>query len=466
MEKYLDTIELTDPIKFTGKVIGVKGLLIESAGPVAVIGELCKIYIPRYQKYIFAEVVGLQNKIVQLMTFEATDGLEIGCPVIASGEMLSVPVSEKLLGRVLDCRGKPIDGKGDISSAIRYSAQGSAPNALERKRITKRMVTGIKAIDALLPVGKGQRIGIFAGSGVGKSTLLGMIARNTLADINVIALIGERGREVREFIENDLGKEGLERSVIIVSTSDNLPLARLKGAYVAMSVAEYFRDQGADVMLLFDSVTRFARAQREIGLSIGEPPTTRGYTPSVFDTLPKLLERAGTSEKGSITGFFTILVDGDDMDEPISDAVRGILDGHFVLTRKLAERYQYPAIDVLKSITRLVTSVTGPQTQKAIGIVRRYMAVYEEAEDMIAIGAYVKGSNPEIDTAIEKRPKILALLQQQITEKIPFGETIKALGSLAGIEIPHSELEQFMDQTTAFDTAKMLERRDKGKTDL
>jgi len=327
------------------------------------------------------------------------------------------------------------------------------------------MVTGIKAIDALLPVGKGQRVGIFAGSGVGKSTLLGMIARNTLADINVIALIGERGREVREFIENDLGAEGLARSVIIVSTSDNLPLARLRGAYVAMSVAEYFRDQGADVMLLFDSVTRFARAQREIGLSIGEPPTTRGYTPSVFDTLPKLLERAGTSQKGSITGFFTILVDGDDMDEPISDTVRGILDGHFVLSRKLAERYQYPAIDVLKSISRLVTSVAGAQTQKAIGVIRKYLAVYEEAEDMIAIGAYVKGSNPEIDSAIEKRPTILALLQQSITEKVPFGETIRTLGTIAGIDIPHSELDQFMD-VSSFDTAKLLERRDRGKMDI
>lgn len=465
MEKYLDAVELTDPIKFTGRVIGVKGLLIESLGPVAVIGELCKIFIPRYEKFIFAEVVGLHDKIVQLMTFEATDGLEIGCPVIASGESLTVPVSEKLLGRVLDCLGKPIDGKGDISSSMRYQVQSTAPHALERKRITKRMVTGIKAIDALLPVGKGQRVGIFAGSGVGKSTLLGMIARNTLADINVIALIGERGREVREFIENDIGAEGLERSVIIVSTSDNLPLARLRGAYVAMSVAEYFRDQGADVMLLFDSVTRFARAQREIGLSIGEPPTTRGYTPSVFDTLPKLLERAGTSSKGSITGFFTILVDGDDMDEPISDAVRGILDGHFVLSRKLAERYQYPAIDVLKSISRLVTSVAGPQTQRAIGIIRKYLAVYEEAEDMIAIGAYVKGSNPEIDSAIEKRPAILALLQQSITEKIPFGETMRTLGTIAGIDIPHSELDQFMDVPN-FDTAKLLERRDRGKFDI
>ena len=464
MEKYLDAVELTDPIKFTGRVTAVKGLLIESLGPIAVIGELCKIFIPRYEKFIFAEVVGLHEKIVQLMTFEATDGLEIGCPVIASGESLTVPVSDKLLGRILDCLGKPIDGKGDISSSIRYNIQNTAPNALERKRITKRMITGIKAIDALLPVGKGQRVGIFAGSGVGKSTLLGMIARNTKADINVIALIGERGREVREFIENDLGAKGLERSVIIVSTSDNLPLARLRGAYVALSVAEYFRDQGADVMLLFDSVTRFARAQREIGLSIGEPPTTRGYTPSVFDTLPKLLERAGTASRGSITGFFTILVDGDDMDEPISDAVRGILDGHFVLSRKLAERYHYPAIDVLKSISRLVTSIAGPQTQKAIGVIRRYLAVYEEAEDMIAIGAYVKGSNMEIDNAIEKRSTILALLQQSITEKISFSETMHALGTIAGIDIPHSELDQFMD-VSGFDTAKLLERRDRGKFD-
>ena len=340
--KYLDAVQRADPIKYTGRVVRVQGLLVESRGPQAVVGELCQILIPRLDKVAWAEVAGLRGDTVQLMVYSALDGIEIGCVVIATGEMLQVPVSDKLLGRTLDSMGRPADGKGEISSPVFYPAVAVPPDALTRRRIKTRIATGVRAFDGLLPLGRGQRIGIFAGSGVGKSTLLGMIARNTNADINVIALIGERGREVREFLENDLGEEGLARSVIIVSTSDTPPLARLRGAYVATAVAEYFRDQGKDVMLLFDSVTRFARAQREIGLAIGEPPATRGYTPSVFDSLPKLLERSGTSDKGSITGVYTILVDGDDMDEPIADTVRGILDGHVVLTRRLAERYHYP----------------------------------------------------------------------------------------------------------------------------
>jgi flagellum-specific ATP synthase len=438
--KYLDAVERADPIKYTGRVVRVQGLLVESRGPQAVVGELCQILIPRLDKVAWAEVAGLRGDTVQLMAYSSLDGIEIGCVVIATGDMLQVPVSGKLLGRTLDSMGRPADGKGEISSPAFYPAVAVPPDALTRRRIKARIATGVRAFDGLLPLGRGQRIGIFAGSGVGKSTLLGMIARNTNADVNVIALIGERGREVREFLENDLGEEGLARSVIIVSTSDTPPLARLRGAYVATAVAEYFRDQGKDVMLLFDSVTRFARAQREIGLAIGEPPATRGYTPSVFDSLPKLLERSGTSDKGSITGVYTILVDGDDMDEPIADTVRGILDGHVVLTRRLAERYHYPAIDILKSISRLSQAVTGPVTQKAMGILRRLIATYEESEDMINIGAYVKGSNPAIDEAISKRQAIEEFLIQAIDEQSTTVETLRRLGDIAGLAIPAAEI--------------------------
>jgi flagellum-specific ATP synthase len=443
MAKYLTAVERTDPIKYVGRVTKVLGLLVESRGPQAVIGEVCQILVPRMGKAAYAEVVGLREDSVQLMAYEGLEGIEVGCQVIATGELLQVPVSERLLGRVLDCMGRPADGKGDVASDTFYPAVARPPDALLRKRITRRVVTGVRSIDGLTPLGRGQRIGIFAGSGVGKSTLLGMIARNTDADVNVIALIGERGREVREFIENDLGEEGLKRSVVIVSTSDTSPLARLRGAYVASAVAEYFRDSGKDVMLLFDSVTRFARAQREIGLAIGEPPATRGYTPSVFDSMPKLLERSGTSEKGSITGVYTILVDADDMDEPIADTVRGILDGHIVLSRRLAQRYQYPAVDALKSVSRLVGAVTGPVTQKVMGYVRKSMAVYEENEDMITIGAYVKGSNPGVDEAIAKHDGIQEFLAQGIEEKAPIAETLKRLSSIAGMQIPPQEISAY-----------------------
>ncbi len=446
--KYLDAVEAADPIKYTGRVVKVQGLLVESRGPQAVVGELCQILIPRLGKTAWAEVAGLHGETVQLMSYSPLDGIEVGCTVIATGELLKVPVSKKLLGRTLDAMGRPIDGKGDIASPEQYPAVAAPPDALGRKRIKTRMVTGVRSIDGLIPVGRGQRLGIFAGSGVGKSTLLGMMARNTNADVNVIALIGERGREVRDFVENDLGEEGLKRSVVIVSTSDTPPLARLRGAYVATAVAEYFRDQGLDVLLLFDSVTRFARAQREIGLAIGEPPATRGYTPSVFDSMPKLLERSGSSDKGSITGIYTILVDGDDMDEPVADTVRGILDGHVVLSRKLAERYQYPAVDVLKSVSRLTQAVTGPVTQKAMGAVRKLMAAYEESEDMIAIGAYVKGTNAAIDEAIAKRPAIEAFLNQGVPEKAPISETLKRVGDIAGLSIPAAEISAFAAQAS------------------
>ena len=430
-EKYSAVLEKTDPIKYTGHVERVVGLLIESQGPQAVVGELCQILIPKGKGVIWAEVVGLRGSKVNLMPYESMEGIEVGCLVIAMGEQLSIPVSSDMTGRVLDSMGRTMDDKGSIIPEAWYGINNSPPDVLKRKKIDERVVTGIRAIDGLLPVGKGQRLGIFSGSGVGKSTLLGMIARNTTADVNVIALIGERGREVREFIENDLGPEGLKRSVVVVSSSNTPPISRLRGAYVATAVAEYFRDQGKDVMLLFDSVTRFARAQREIGLAVGEPPATRGFTPSVFSTLPKLLERCGTSEKGTITGFYTILVEGDDMDEPVSDNVRGILDGHIILSRKLSQAYHYPAVDVLSSISRLGVKVSTEEEKKAAGEVRRLLAVYSEAEDLINTGVYVKGSNKSIDEAVEKIEPIREFLRQGITERAELESTLKMVADLA-----------------------------------
>jgi len=438
--KYIQTVKNTQTILYTGKVSCVRGLLVESHGPQAVIGEICSIMVPSRNDVIQAEVVGLNNKTVQLMVYGDTKGIEIGSEVIASGHVLQVGVGSELLGRVLDATGKAYDKKGEINAETFYPALASPPDPLDRKQITQRIITGVRSIDSLLAVGKGQRLGIFAGSGVGKSTLLSMIARNTNADINVIALIGERGREVLDFIERDLGEEGLKRSVVIAATSDQSPLARLRGAYTATAVAEYFRDQGKDVMLMFDSVTRFARAQREIGLATGEPPAQRGYTPSVFETLPKLLERSGTSNKGSITGFYTVLVDGDDMDEPISDTVRGILDGHVVLSRQLAQAYHFPAVDILQSISRLANRVSGVETKKAVTVIRRLMAVYAENEDLITVGAYQTGSNEHIDAAIEAHEKIEEFLIQNENEPSKIDETLTQLGSLAGVAIPEEEL--------------------------
>ena len=437
--KYLNSALNTDPIKCVGRVSKVQGLLIESRGPQAIIGEICRLIAPKGRGQIRAEVVGLKDEIVQLMAYDETDGIEVGDKVIALGSRLEVPVSEKLLGRVLDALGNPADDKGEIASSCMYPALANAPDPLKRKRVTERITTGIRAIDGLLAVGKGQRLGIFSGSGVGKSTLLGMIARNASADVNVIALIGERGREVNDFIENDLGKEGLKKSVLVVTPSNSPPLARLRGAYVATAVAEYFRDQGNDVMLLFDSVTRFARAIREIGLASGEPPAQRGYPPSMFDSMPKLLERSGTSDKGSITGFYTILVDGDDMDEPVADTVRGILDGHIVLSRDLAQAYHYPAIDVLQSISRLAPVVSGRTANKAAGALRRSMAAYARAEDLINVGAYHNGSNPEIDEAIAKHSSIEDFLIQDVDDRSPLEETLYAMSQITGVEIPQEE---------------------------
>jgi flagellum-specific ATP synthase len=438
-EKYLETTELVDTIKCTGRVSKVQGLLVESRGPQAIIGEICKIEL-KNRKTILAEVVGLRNETVQLMAFEETTGLEIGARVIAQGSRLEVPVSTKLLGRVLNALGEPIDGKGEIESTIMYPALTNPPDPLSRRRITERIATGVRAIDGLLTVGRGQRLGIFAGSGVGKSTLLGMIARNTSADVNVVALIGERGREVNDFISNDLGPEGLARSVLIVTPGNSPPLARLRGAYVATAIAEFFRDQGLDVMLLFDSITRFARAMREIGLASGEPPATRGFPPSMFDTMPKLLERSGTSDTGSITGFYTILVDGDDMDEPVADTVRGILDGHIVLSRPLAQAYHYPAIDILQSVSRLAPYVSAPSVTRAASVIRRSMAVYAESEVMINVGAYHAGTNPVIDEAITKHQPIEEFLIQAIDEQSPEEETYATMEAISGVPIPVDEI--------------------------
>jgi len=435
LEKYINAIENLEPIKCTGTVTKVQGVIIESSGPVAAVGEVCKILIPRGNKEVTAEVVALKKDIVQLMPFEEMHGIELGCKVIATGEMLTVPVSDDMLGRVLNGLGKPIDEKGPISCCKVYPAMNQPPDSMKRKRIKERLVTGVRAIDGMIPVGRGQRLGIFSGSGVGKSTLLSMIARNTNADVNVIALIGERGREVREFIENDLGEEGLKRSVVIVSTSDTPAMARVRGAFVATAVAEYFRDQGKDVMLLFDSVTRFAMSQREIGLAIGEPPATKGYTPSVFTLMPKLLERSGTSEKGSITGIYTVLVEGGDMDDPVADSVRGILDGHIVLSRKMAEKYHYPAIDVLSSISRLEPAITDPGIRRGFGNIRRMLALYSEKEDLINIGAYVKGSNEEIDEAIDKIGDINSFLQQGTYEKAELDKTMEQAGDISGMDL-------------------------------
>jgi flagellum-specific ATP synthase len=434
LAKYFQTVNETETIKCAGYIRRVQGLLIESQGPQAVVGEVCLIELRSGE--VEAEVVGLNGTTVQLMAYGGTEGLEIGNRVKATGEVLHLVCSPTLLGRVLGPTGKPIDGKGPISGGVRYPAVANPPPAFSRPRIKKRIVTGIRAVDALLACGEGQRVGIFAGSGVGKSTFQGMIARNTQADVNVIALIGERGRELNDFIEQSLGEEGLKRSVVIVTTSDQSAIARLRGAYIAAACAEYFRDRGMSVMLLFDSVTRFAQAQREIALSAGEVPAQRGYTPSVFDLLPKLLERSGTSEKGSITAFYTVLVEGDDMDEPVSDNVRAILDGHIVLSRRLAARGHYPAIDVQQSISRLSDEVSGEASKKAARVIKRLIASYTEAEDLINAGAYKDGSNSEIDTAIAKHGEIENFLIQGILEKSTLAETLGEMAQIANIEIP------------------------------
>lgn len=427
LRKYRELLDKSDYIQYYGKVSKVVGLTIESDGPEVDIGELCNLHASRGKRTINAEVVGFKDNKALLMPLGEMTGVGPGNLVVASGSVLKVGVGENLTGRVLDGLGKPIDDKEPFRPDKYYPINNQPPNPLNRKRIREPLTLGIKAIDGLLTVGKGQRIGIFAGSGVGKSTLMGMIARNTKADVNVIALIGERGREVREFIEKDLQEEGLSRSVVVVATSDQPALIRMKGALVATAIAEYYRDQGKDVLLLMDSLTRFAMAQREIGLAIGEPPVSRGYTPSVFGVMPKLLERAGNSDKGSITGLYTVLVDGDDMTEPVTDTARGILDGHIVLSRSLANRNQYPAIDVLASVSRVMSDIITPEHKKAAGELKRALAIYRDAEDLINIGAYVKGSNDKIDYAVSLIDGILDFLQQSTEDRFSFDEILDML---------------------------------------
>lgn len=414
-----------------GKVTQVIGLTIMVQGIKSFVGEVCKILLDEKEKAVLAEVVGFRDQQVLLMPLGDLSGVGPGCRVLPTGKVLRIKVGEELLGKVLDGLGRPMTDEA-LNLQDHYSIKRIPPNPLKRKRIHEVMPTGIKAIDGLLTCGEGQRVGIFAGSGVGKSTLLGMISRYCKADVNVIGLIGERGREVLDFIEKDLGEEGLKKSVVVCVTSDQPALIRLKGAYVATTIAEYFRDQGKKVMLMMDSVTRFAMAQREVGLAIGEPPATKGYTPSVFAELPKLLERSGTSEKGSITAFYTVLVDGDDMNEPISDAVRGILDGHIVLSRKLAGQNHFPAIDVQQSISRLAKEIISPEQNQHSGQMRDILATYEKSEDLINIGAYSTGSNPQIDRAIDLYQPINEFLKQDVDEKVEYRETFGLMKKILG----------------------------------
>lgn len=432
LKKIQETVDNTDTLNYYGKVSRVTGLTVESEGPIAQIGEVCKIISADGKTTVMSEVTGFRDNKVILMPYGTMDGISAGSRVEATKSSLQVRISDALKGRILDGLGRPIDGKGELEGTQLYRTDNSPPNPMKRKRIKDILPLGIKAIDGLITCGSGQRVGIFAGSGVGKSTLLGMIARNAEADINVITLVGERGRELNDFIEKDLKEEGLKKSVIVVATSDQPALIRLKSAMVGTAIAEYFRDQGKKVLLMMDSVTRFAMAQREIGMAMGEPPVSRGYTPSVFTELPKLLERAGTSENGTITGLYTVLVDGDDLNEPITDAVRGILDGHIVLSRALANKNHYPAIDVLASISRLMSDIVTDEHKAAANFAKNKMAVYSNAEDLINIGAYKSGANPEIDEAIAVHEKIDQFVRQRVEEQFAFEDTLSQLKSISG----------------------------------
>jgi flagellum-specific ATP synthase len=413
-----------------GRVAEVVGIVIESDGPQARVGDLCRVQAGR--EWIPAEVVGFRNERVLLMPLGELSGVRAGCLVEGTGSCLRVPVGENLLGRTLDGLGNPMDDAGELDGVASYPIYGQPPNALHRQLICDSLPTGVRAIDGLVTLGKGQRLGIFAGSGVGKSTLLGMIARNCAADVNVIALIGERGRELREFIVNDLGPDGLARSVIVCATSEAPALVRIKAALTATAISEYFRDQGKQVLLMMDSVTRFAMAQREVGLAVGEPPSTKGYTPSVFALLPKLLERAGTSSRGAITALYTVLVEGDDHNEPIADACRSILDGHVVLSRKLASRGHYPPIDVLNSLSRVMPMVTSPEQLAGAQKVRELIGAREDIEDLVSIGAYKPGSKPIADEALEKWGGIEGFLRQHKAEGSDWESTQTKLKEILG----------------------------------
>lgn len=431
MMRVLEAVRSCELVTRIGRINQISGLVVESTGPDVFLGELCEIHSTGGRHSVWAEVVGLKAGRVLLMPYGDLRGISLGGEVIATGRPVDVPVGEALLGRVVDAFGRPLDGGPAIRHAASYPLYAEPINPLARSRINQPLETGVRAIDALLTVGRGQRMGIFAGSGVGKSTLLGMIARNMKADVNVIALIGERGREVRDFIEDCLGQDGLARSVVVVATSDQPALVRSHAAFAATAIAEFFRDNGRDVVLTMDSVTRFATAQREIGLAVGEPPTSRGYTPTVFTVLPKLLERGGTAlESGSITAFYTVLVEGDDLNDPIADSVRSIVDGHIALSRDLANSGHYPAIDVLRSISRLMSDLSDERSRRLAQEVVGLLSTYERSKDLIEVGAYRAGSNPKLDRALKLLPELNDFLRQPADEKLSSGEGVRRLDEI------------------------------------
>lgn len=423
-------IRMNSFYKTYGKIEQIVGMTVEASGINCNIGDVCKISVKPGKKYVTAEVVGFKDGKVMLMPYSDMDGIGYGSFVENTGEKLMINVSNSLIGRTVDALGEPLDGKEALSGGTLYSINGMRSNPLERPPIAKPLEFGVKAIDGMLTIGKGQRMGIFAGSGVGKSTLMGMIARNIKADVNVIALVGERGREVMEFIDRDLGPEGVKRSVLVVATSDQPALMRSKCALTATTIAEYFKDQGKDVLLMMDSLTRYCMAEREIGLSIGEPPVARGYTPSIYASLPKLLERCGNFKTGSITGIFTALVEGDDSNEPVSDTVRGIIDGHIMLSRKIAMKNHYPAIDITASISRLMSEIVSGEHKANASKIRKIMSLYQENADLISIGAYKTGSNPELDDAIGRMPAINEFLQQPVDVKVEFSDTVDMINEI------------------------------------
>ncbi|MBS1795825.1 MAG: type III secretion system ATPase SctN [Acidobacteria bacterium] len=427
LQPYISAVDWISSVEVRGRVTELIGLLIRAAVPGARVGELCLIHSPHRARVLRAEVVGFRGSEVILMPLGDVSDVAMGAEVVPTGTSLTIRVGDELLGRVLDGLGEPLDGKGAIEDAVEKIVAARPPDPMKRQRVTKQLKTGVRAMDGLLTVGEGQRIGIFAAAGVGKSTTLGMLARNTEADINVIALIGERGREVRDFLEQDLGEEGMKRSVLVVATSNEPSLIRMKAAYVATAIAEYFRDQGKKVLFLMDSVTRFARALREVGLAAGEPPARSGFPPSVFSELPRLLERTGNSDRGSITAFYTVLVEGDDMTEPIADETRSILDGHVVLSRKLAALNHYPAIDVNESVSRVMSAIAAPRHLEAAGRLREVLATYEAQRDLILIGAYKKGSDPKTDYAISKIDAVNNFLRQATHEQMPAEMAVQRL---------------------------------------
>ncbi len=424
LEQAKQIIENANLYTYLGKIDKIVGTTVESTGPSCRIGDVCTIDIPEGESAVYAEVVGFRENKVLLMPYEDIEGIGYGSAVRNTGERLRIPVTRRLIGRTVDAMGVPMDNKGPLGDVSCYPITGRKSNPMDRPPIDSVMQMGVKAIDGLMTIGKGQRMGIFSGSGVGKSTLMGMIAKNVKADVNVIALVGERSREVVEFIRRDLGEEGLKRSVLVVATSNESPMKRAKCTMTATAIAEYFRDQGMDVLLMMDSLTRYAMAQREIGLSIGEPPVARGYTPSIYSELPKLLERSGNFEQGSITGIYTVLVEGDDTNEPVSDTVRGIIDGHIMLSRKVAMQNRYPAIDVLSSVSRLMNEIAGEEHKKAAVRIRKLLAVYENNIDLVSIGAYKKGTNKELDYALERIDRVYEFLEQKTEESYSLEQTV------------------------------------------